>query len=85
MASDGFPYALHRDGEFDTVLQGTMPDEPHDPLKAAIWQALLPFREELLSTGGVTFMGLRNAVAEAVRPFTTNSSGRPESTTLPKR
>ncbi len=52
------------------AAQGTLPDEPHDPLKAAIWQALLPFREELLSTGGVTFMGLRNAVAEAVRPFT---------------
>lgn len=47
--------------------QGTDRTEPHDPLKAAVWQALLPFMDELAQTGGVTFMGLRNAVVAAVR------------------
>ena len=49
--------------------QGCDPDEPYDPLKCAIWAALVPFQEELLATGGVTFMGLRNSIVEAVRSF----------------
>ncbi|GEP11698.1 hypothetical protein [Methylobacterium gnaphalii] len=49
--------------------QGMDPNEPYDPLKVAVWAAILPFRNELLETGGVTFMGLRNAVVEAVRSF----------------
>lgn len=43
--------------------------ENQELLKAAIWAALSPFQNELLVTGGVTFMGLRNAVAAAVEPF----------------
>ena len=49
--------------------QGCDPDEPYDPLKCAIWAALVPFQNELLATGGVTFMGLRNAIVEAVQSF----------------
>ncbi|MDV2983504.1 UNVERIFIED_CONTAM: hypothetical protein Q9R58_04190, partial [Methylobacteriaceae bacterium AG10] len=45
-----------------------VPDSVRDEgLESAIWQATLPFQNELRSTGGVTFMGLRNAVAQAVR------------------
>ncbi|MCJ2084514.1 DUF551 domain-containing protein [Methylobacterium sp. E-005] len=43
--------------------------QERDRLNAAIWQALVPFQDELVATGGVTFMGLRNAVASAVEPF----------------
>ena len=49
--------------------QGCDPDEPYDPLKCAVWAALVPFQHELIQTGGVTFMGLRNAIVEAVRSF----------------
>ena len=58
-----------RDGGGDSRWQGCDPDEPYDPLKCAIWAALVPFQNELLATGGVTFMGLRNSIVEAVRSF----------------
>lgn len=60
--------------------QGTLHDEPYDPLKCAIWAALLPFQDELLRTGGVTFMGLRNALVETVRSFAVNSQATVQAT-----
>jgi len=62
--------------------QGMDLTEPYDPLKAAIWAALLPFRNELLETGSVTFMGLRNSIVEAVRSFAIASQRETTAPTL---
>jgi hypothetical protein len=41
-------------------------DAIREDLSQEIWNATLPFQQELMTCGGVTFMGLRNAVTDAI-------------------